>query len=274
MKSTLSPTVNLALQHREAQSPESSAGLAWAELGLLLACVAALVLAIGGPSMVQADHYHAFADQRSLWGMPQTVDVLSNLPFALAGVVGLMVLRGSGHAIEPTNRWLAGLFFAGLIITSACSSIYHLQPANNTLALDRVGMVVAFAGLLGLAVADRVSTRAGRKLALGILIAGPLAVITWAQTGNLLPWAVLQGGGILLLLALLACKPIAGALGIPVGAVLAWYVLAKLFEMGDHQVFALTNGWVSGHSLKHVLAALAAWPVIRIMHNASASDKT
>ena len=30
---------------------------------------------------------------------------------------------------------------------------------------------------------------------------------------------------------------------------------------------SLTQGWVSGHSLKHVFAAMAAWPVMALMHN-------
>ena len=45
------------------------------------------------------------------------------------------------------------------------------------------------------------------------------------------------------------------------------YARAKALEFGDHAVFAWTQGWVSGHSLKHVMAALAAWPVIAVMHN-------
>jgi mono/diheme cytochrome c family protein len=38
--------------------------------------------------------------------------------------------------------------------------------------------------------------------------------------------------------------------------------LAKLFEGADHAVFEATGQWVSGHSLKHLLAAGAALPVL------------
>jgi hypothetical protein len=66
----------------------------------------------------------------------------------------------------------------------------------------------------------------------------------------------------MLLMVLLAmCRPVAGAWGLPLGAVVALYALAKLLELGDHSVFAWTAGWVSGHSLKHVVAAMVAWPV-------------
>lgn len=69
---------------------------------------------------------------------------------------------------------------------------------------------------------------------------GPLSVWVWAGGGNLLPWAVLQGAGM----------------------VVALYALAKVLELTDHAVYALGGQLVSGHSLKHVAAALAAWPVI------------
>jgi hypothetical protein len=41
------------------------------------------------------------------------------------------------------------------------------------------------------------------------------------------------------------------------GAALFLYVAAKLAETWDHEVLA-TLGWVSGHTLKHLLAAIAA----------------
>jgi hypothetical protein len=57
-------------------------------------------------------------------------------------------------------------------------------------------------------------------------------------------------------------KPVAGAVGIRLGALIGLYALAKLLELGDEAVFRATAGAVSGHSLKHLVAALAAWPVI------------
>ena len=254
------------------------------ESGLLLALALAWVVACFGPALAQPAHYHVFADQRDGWGVPYAMDVLSNLPFAVAGVWGLVALQRMPPDAVPaatpdmapgrgqnSHRPLAALFFAGLTVTSACSGYYHWAPHNAGLAIDRLGMVVAFAGLLGLAVADRISARAGMATAIAVLLLGPLSVAVWATSGNLLPWAVLQGGGMLLVLLLAVfrptCKPIPDAWGIPLGAVIAIYALAKALELADHQVFELTHGLVSGHSLKHVVAALAAWPVIGVMHN-------
>lgn len=238
------------------------------ESGLLAALMVALLLACCGPFLPQYAQYHAFADQRALWGLPQAMDVLSNLPFAIMGIVGLVRLRGGPELqLGGAQRQLAAVFFAGLIITALCSGWYHLQPTDASLSVDRLGMVLAFAGLLGLAVADRLSARAGICISVVVLLLGPPAIQVWATTANLLPWSVLQGGGMLLMLLLALRKPLVNAWGLPLNAVLAWYVAAKLLELGDHGIFMLTHEWVSGHSLKHVAAALAAWPVLAVMHN-------
>ena len=44
-------------------------------------------------------------------------------------------------------------------------------------------------------------------------------------------------------------------------------VLALLLELADHAIYAWTSQLVSGHSLKHAVASLAAWPVILALHN-------
>ena len=82
------------------------------------------------------------------------------------------------------------------------------------------------------------------------------------QQDNFLPWVVLQAGSLLLLVALASLPPLRGVLGLRLGTVIALYALAKALELGDHAVFAFSDGFVSGHSLKHVVASLAAWPVL------------
>ena len=237
--------------------------LSRAEAGLLLGMAALLALALFGPVLPASAHQHTLADQRALWGIPCALDVLSNLPFAIAGLWGLVALRRVAPGmLDAPSRALANLFFAGLVCTAAGSALYHWQPQDAGLLWDRLGMVLPFAGLLGLAGASRVSARAGAAAAGTVLLAGPLAVLWWSHSGNLLPWAVVQLGGMLVVLAL-ACLPRRdGALALHLGAVMALYALAKLFEAADHAVFEATGQAVSGHSLKHVLAAAAAWPVL------------
>lgn len=241
-----------------------------AEVALLLAVAALAVLAALLPAAALPAGYHDFADQRAWAGLPHAMDVLSNLPFAAMGVWGLAWLRRvpTGR-IGVAQRGLAALFFVGLIVTTFCSAGYHLEPDHAGLCGDRVGMSLAFAGVLGLAAADRIGARAGVALAVCIALAAPAtALIDWLA-GNMTPWAVLQGGGLVLLAALALRRPQPRALGFSIIGVIAFYAVAKALELADAPIFALTQQIISGHSAKHVVAALAAWPVVRALQRAA-----
>jgi len=233
------------------------------ETVLLLACLALVATALVGPALPQPPQHHDFADQRALWGLPYAVDVLTNLPFAVAGLLGGWLLwRVPSGGISNMQRAMAMLFFAGLALTAAGSTWYHLRPDDAGLAIDRFAMAVAFAGLLGLAAAGRVSERAGAALGVAVLLLAPAAVQAWAVTGNVLPWAMVQFGGIALALWFACLRSVHGALSVHWFAVLVAYGVAKVLEVNDHAIYELTGQWLSGHSAKHVVAALAAAPVI------------
>ncbi|SFP54093.1 hypothetical protein SAMN05443579_112127 [Variovorax sp. PDC80] len=243
-------------------------------LGLLL------LIGIVGPVLPAAEVAIAlvFADTRAWHGLPNAMDVLSNLPFLLMGCWGLYWLNRidrahhealSGFplappASDPPDNTLdcAWLFFAGLIATAAGSAFYHLAPDAPRLAADRAGMAVAFAGLIGMAVCERVSQRAGWPAAWFVLTTGLLSAEIAQETGNVLPWALVQFGGMALVLTLALSRPISGAVGLRLGWVIAAYVLAKAFELADQPIYEATQGVISGHTLKHLCAALAALPVL------------
>ena len=57
-------------------------------------------------------------------------------------------------------------------------------------------------------------------------------------------------------------RPRYSALQVRWAWVIVAYALAKILEANDHTVFELTGQWISGHTLKHFVAAFAAVPVI------------
>ncbi|MGR4870632.1 hypothetical protein ACIPRI_17435 [Variovorax sp. LARHSF232] len=278
--------------------------LARREACLIGAAVVLLLLALLAPDITgPGAGSMQFADTRALASLPNALDVLSNLPFLVLGLIGLHRLHGLEHAHEhghegaatglahdelPVNALdCAWLFFAGLVLVAAGSAFYHLQPDDVLrLAGDRAAMAVAFAGVLGLAVCDRVSQRAGWPAACIALTAGLLAVAVFHETGNVTPWAVVQFGGIALVLGMALLRPLCDgtrSMQLKLGWIIAAYALAKLFEMADGAVFEATQHLISGHSLKHLVAALAAIPVLRavralqerpLVHNAPAAAVT
>lgn len=266
--------MNPANRHPPASSRPAAARLERAEGILLLAGLGLIALALLTPPIALPSGYHDFADQRVWFGLPNAMDVLSNLAFALLGLLGWRALRRLPEAqLDGRRRTLVKLFFAGLVLTTFTSGYYHLSPDDSRLAVDRLGISLAFAGLLGLAAADRVSPRAGAALALLIGLAAPAAALWDAATGNMTPWTVVQASGLALLLALAWRRPRSGALGFSLLAVLGWYVAAKAMELADAQVLAWTAGMLSGHSAKHLIAALAAWPVLGALRRAGRSGQ-
>lgn len=233
---------------------------------LLLWTVAVLLVPQFAPSLglERLDHPPSlFADGRTLWGLPNAMDVISNLPFLLGGVWGLWCLWVQRLRGPAANA--AAVFFAGLVATAVGSSEFHLAPGDVGLMLDRAGMAVAFAGALGLAVAERVSARAAGPVLGATLVLALLSAAMPMSHGNVVPWGVVQFGGMALMVGMACLKPVDAALGVRIGALIALYALAKGFELLDDELFHLTQNLVSGHTLKHLAAALAAWPVLRAL---------
>jgi hypothetical protein len=230
----------------------------WALAGLALLL---LVLACVLPALPQDPLYHRFADQRTLLGIGRAMDVLSNAGFLVLGIWGLAWhLAGRLHYANAALRRAGAVFFAGIVVTAFGSGYYHLAPDDARLVWDRLGMVVVFAGVLGMVVAQRVSTRTADVVLPFSLVAGVLSVLWYARTGSITPYAVMQFGGLGVVAALLWLP--AHGRGPNWAALVALYALAKVFELWDVPVFRITDGIVSGHTLKHLLASLTALAVL------------
>jgi hypothetical protein len=239
---------------------------------LLLIAVAAAVaiIALLLPPIPQPLAYHNFADQRSWLGIPNFGDVVSNLPFALVGVCGLIFLRKPRRdkVNDPRERGLYLFMFAGLILTAFGSAYYHLAPGNSRLVWDRIPINMVFMALLAAVIAERVSVRAGLLLFPLLELAGIASVLVWRAGelrghGDLRFYAAVQVYAILVLLLLLLF-PANYTRGSDFAVVVGFYILAKILEESDRQVFALGH-IVSGHTLKHLAAAAAGYWILRML---------
>ena len=232
----------------------------------LLTLAAAVLL----PPVPQPLDYHDFADQRDAFGVDNFLDVVSNVAFLLAGLAGLFVVfSGRAHFEFPAERWPYAVFFAGVLLTAAGSAWYHLAPDNESLFWDRLPMTIAFMGLVSSQVVDRIGVRAGLLLLGPALVAGLASVAWWIVTeragaGNVLPYALLQGYAVIVLLMMAVLLPSRYTRGNDLYYIFGWYVLAKLLETFDAQVLAVGH-LVSGHTLKHVAAAVAGFVACRML---------
>ena len=226
-----------------------------------IAVVILVAWLVSGP-IPQDPAYHRFADTRRVLGVPNGLDVLSNAGFAIVGLAGLAATLGQRSRAafdDPWTRVPWATLFAGTLLTAAGSSYYHLAPDDARLVWDRLPMTVAFMGLLAAVLAERVGVAVARRAFVPLLVFGAGSVVYWYATevrgaGDLRPYALVQFGTLLAIVALLARRrgprPDARFLG----AGLFAYGVAKVLEAADAEVLALT-GVVSGHALKHAVAA-------------------
>lgn len=210
----------------------------------------ALAMLWHGP-IAQPASYHAFADERAFLGIPRALDVLSNLGFALVGAWGLA-------KAAPEFR----MFSVALVLTAFGSGWYHLAPDDARLVWDRIPIALACVGLLA-----ALSTRTGGRLArpLPLAAASIVAVATvpwWLSTGDLRPYILVQLAPLVLIPVWQALREAPRNERLAFAATIAFYALAKIAEAADHAIFE-ASGFISGHSLKHLLAAAAAAAILR-----------
>jgi hypothetical protein len=224
----------------------------------ILGAVSAALIAVTAllPRIPQDPAYHHFADTRGWLGIPNFLNVVSNLTFLLVGVVGLR--------LRPRELWPYRVCFAGVLLTAFGSAWYHANPNNETLVWDRLPMAIGFMGLLSALVAERVSFRAGMILLTPLCALGIGSVIYWRLTDDLRLYGLVQFGPALLIPALILLFPARYTHTSYWFRIAGWYTAAKFLEHFDRQIFA-AGGAISGHTLKHLAAAWACYEIFRMV---------
>lgn len=225
-----------------------------------------------GP-IAQDQAYHRFADTRGWLGIANAGDTLSNLPFLLVGVMGLLFLWRGRERFETAEEMRAyAWLFGAVTATTFGSAYYHLAPDDARLVWDRLPIALGFMGLLSAVVAERVSLRAGLRLLVPLLVFGALSVVYWAWSGDLRIYLLTQFGAIAAVLVLASGWRSRYTHGWAIFAAIGLYGLAKVTEVYDRTIFEETGGMVSGHTLKHLLAAAALYAILWSLERRSATS--
>lgn len=221
---------------------------------LLLALVLGSLLAVMLQAPIEQDLvYHHFMDVRTLFGIPNFFNVISNLPFLLVGVAGIFLCqRQALGALKPA--WLC--FFLGLALVSVGSAYYHLNPDNQSLLWDRLPMTLGFMGLFAALLGEFVHPKLAQYGLLPLIAVGLSSVLIWHYFDDLRFYAWVQFMPLLVIPALLLLYRKRYSHSYLIILALLFYVLAKFLEAFDAQIFLLLQNEMAGHAIKHVFAAI------------------
>jgi hypothetical protein len=247
-----------------------------ARLALIAAVsLAGLTFLFLSPRMPIGPDYHDFADKRAWLGIPNALDVLSNIPFLLAGGWGLWWLERRGAEasfVDRRERVPYLVFFAGVALTGIGSLCYHLAPSDARLPWDLLPMTCSFTSMVVVTYMERVNLRAGYLALVPALLLGTLSVVYWMVTngegnGEYKFYLFVQFFSPLLLALIIGLFPprYSGIRYLVVAFGL--YVAAKLFEIFDYVIYRALGRSVSGHSLKHVTAGIACLWILLMLQN-------
>ncbi|XP_008218784.1 PREDICTED: uncharacterized protein LOC103319070 [Prunus mume] len=223
-----------------------------------VAILSFVVLMIVTPAIPQSEAYHDFADQREFLGIPNTLNVVSNFPFLVIGLIGLVLCYYGDYFKFSLQGELWGwtCFYIGVAAVAIGSSYYHLKPNDARLVWDRLPMTIAFTSIIAIFIIERIDERKGTISIIPLLLAGIVSILYWRFFDDLRPYAMVQ---------FLPC------IAIPVMAILlppmythstywlwaaGFYLLAKVEEAADKVIYDWTHHIVSGHTLKHLCAAM------------------
>ncbi len=208
-----------------------------------------------------------FADQRILLGIPNFTDVFTSIPFFVMGILGLKAVNSFRKFYSADwERTPYIVFFSSVICVSFGSTYFHLLPSKATQFWDRLPMAVAFVSLFTVIIVEFVSFRVGKLLFPPLLIVGFVGVLRWHLTGDLRLYSLIQFYPLVVIALVLLVYKSRYSCEKYWWGVLSLYFVAKIAELLDGQIY-LSTGFISGHSLKHILVAAAIGWLVAMLKN-------
>lgn len=224
----------------------------WRECALFLVSAALLAGIMAAAPIPQDPAYHQFADRRAVLGVPNFLNVASNIAFLLVGIAGL-ALAPDRHGSRPGVSWT--VLFLGSALVAAGSAYYHWAPDDASLVWDRLPMTIGFMGLFVALLSEHIRGGLERVMLIPALVVGAASVAWWHYADDLRFYVWVQLTPLVTIPLVVALFPGRYTRRHFLLYGLACYLLAKLAEFWDREIYALTANTLSGHSLKHLLAA-------------------
>ncbi|VAW65569.1 hypothetical protein MNBD_GAMMA11-2855 [hydrothermal vent metagenome] len=234
---------------------------------ITITLLASVITIFSLPPIAQITSYHTFSDQRTILNISNFYNVLSNLPFLIVGLYGLYSLLISRKLYCADEFKIAYiLFFTGVTLVSAGSVYYHLMPDNQTLIWDRIPIAITIMALLSIVISEFISLRIARWLLFPLIITGILSVYYWqlsesSGTGDLRAYILVQALAALLTTVIILNFKSKYTSSMGYWWVLISYALSKFLEYFDEEIHLFT-GFISGHSLKHIIIAAGVYLLI------------
>lgn len=235
---------------------------------LLLALVCVITLLILGP--IPQDHnYHVFADQRKLWNIPNFLNVVTNLPFA---VIGLLGLQGIRNIKENELKHIFLTLFTGFLLLTVGSGYYHWFPQNRSLVYDRIPIVIILMSFFAFIIYTCIDKVAGYKAFVVLNIVGVTSVIYWIVSerysqGDLRWYGMVQFFPIIAIPLILILYSASIKIWKDIIPIFLFFALAKVAERFDKEMYHFLNNSISGHSLKHLFMVAAGYEIIVMLRH-------
>jgi hypothetical protein len=152
--------------------------------------------------------------------------------------------------------------FLGVGLVAVGSAYYHWNPNNESLVWDRLPMTIGFMGLFAALLGEYLGNRVAAFLLIPAVALGLATVVYWHFSDDLRPYVWVQFIPLLTILAVLALFRSGYSHQWLLLVALGWYALAKLTESHDLAIFRSTYDFISGHSLKHLLAGAGCYSIL------------
>jgi hypothetical protein len=221
---------------------------------LCASIIAPLILLYMGNPITQNLEYHNFADQRSFLDMNNFFDVISNIAFLVFGILGIIKAQKF-----KTYKYSWMVFLVGVVLVAPGSAFYHWNPNNFTLIWDRLPMTIGFMGIFTAIVCEVFKFKQEVLILIVLNILGMYSVLHWQIFDDLRLYYWIQLTPLLTIILISFMFKNESILPFYLAGAFGFYLLAKITEKNDDAIFLATNQIISGHTIKHLLAAVAVY---------------